>query len=74
MSVVFFALATSPLAPYKQLGVGLGIAVVLDVTLVRGLLVPAAVAFLGDLNWWTPRLSRRERSIGEIADPAAEGP
>jgi RND superfamily putative drug exporter len=61
MSVVFFALASSPLMPYKQLGIGLGLAVLLDVTVVRGLLVPAAVTFLGDLNWWKPHLPRRAR-------------
>jgi putative drug exporter of the RND superfamily len=32
---------------------------VLDVTVVRGLLVPATVALLGELNWWRPRWSRR---------------
>lgn len=33
----------------------MGVAIVLDVTLVRGLLVPAAVTLLGEVNWWRPR-------------------
>ncbi|MGH2853104.1 MAG: MMPL family transporter [Solirubrobacteraceae bacterium] len=59
MSAVFFAFASSPLTPYIQLGVGLGLAVLMDVTIVRGLLVPATVALLGDANWWRPKFLLR---------------
>lgn len=55
MGVVFFSFAISPLVPFQELGVGMGLAIVLDVTVVRGLLVPATVALLGELNWWRPR-------------------
>jgi RND superfamily putative drug exporter len=55
MGVVFFSFAVSPLVPFQELGVGMGLAIVLDVTIVRGLLVPATVAMLGELNWWRPR-------------------
>ncbi len=55
MGVVFFSFALSPLVPFQELGVGMGLAIVLDVTVVRGLLVPATVALLGELNWWRPR-------------------
>jgi uncharacterized membrane protein YdfJ with MMPL/SSD domain len=55
MGVVFFSFAVSPLVPFQELGVGMGLAIVLDVTVVRGLLVPATVALLGELNWWRPR-------------------
>jgi uncharacterized membrane protein YdfJ with MMPL/SSD domain len=55
MSVVFFAFAASPLIPFQELGVGMGLAILLDVTIVRGLLVPATVALLGEMNWWHPR-------------------
>jgi uncharacterized membrane protein YdfJ with MMPL/SSD domain len=58
MSVVFFAFASSPLSSFAQLGVGMGIAVVLDVTVVRCLLVPAMIALLGDSNWWWPQRAR----------------
>jgi RND superfamily putative drug exporter len=57
MSVVFFAFALSPLASSQELGVAMGFGVLLDVTLVRGLLVPATIALLGERNWWFPRLS-----------------
>jgi trehalose monomycolate/heme transporter len=64
MAIVFFAFATSSLPSFTQIGLGVGIAIVLDVTLVRGLLVPATVALLGDLNWWYPgRRARAERVI-----------
>jgi RND superfamily putative drug exporter len=66
MSVVFFAFASSPLLAFRQLGVGMGLAVLLDVTVVRGLVVPATVALLGELNWWRPRL-RRRRPADSIA-------
>jgi RND superfamily putative drug exporter len=54
MSVVFFAFALSPLETFTQLGLGMGLAVLLDVTVVRGLLVPAMMALLGSSNWWWP--------------------
>ncbi|WP_433544550.1 MMPL family transporter (plasmid) [Streptomyces sp. CA-294286] len=61
-AVVMAALATSDLLLLKILGVGLGLAVVMDATLIRGLLVPAVVALAGPANWWTfPR--QPERSV-----------
>ena len=38
----------------KALGVGMAVAVLLDATLVRGLLVPATMRLLGNANWWWP--------------------
>jgi len=64
MGVVFFSFAVSPLVPFQELGVGMGLAIVLDVTVVRGLLVPATVALLGELNWWRPRLGPNARLSG----------
>jgi RND superfamily putative drug exporter len=43
----------------KEMGFALAIAVVVDATLVRCLLVPATMTLLGDLNWWAPRPLRR---------------
>ncbi len=54
MVAVFFGFALADLAPLKQLGVGLAIAVILDATVVRGVLVPAAMAVMGRRNWWWP--------------------
>jgi RND superfamily putative drug exporter len=59
MAVVFFAFATSSLPSFTQIGFGVGIAILIDVTLVRALLVPATVALLGDANWWWPRRPAR---------------
>jgi RND superfamily putative drug exporter len=59
MVVVFFTFALSgPLAP-KEMGVILGMAVLLDTLLVRLLLLPAALRLLGPAAWWTPRLLDR---------------
>jgi RND superfamily putative drug exporter len=38
----------------KALGLGMALAVVIDATLVRGLLVPSTMRLLGNLNWWLP--------------------
>ncbi|HYU18034.1 MAG TPA: MMPL family transporter [Chloroflexota bacterium] len=43
----------------KALGLGTAIAVLLDATVVRALLVPASMQLLGDWNWWAPRAVRR---------------
>ena len=40
---------------FKQMGVGLAFAVLLDATLIRGVLLPASMKLLGDRNWWLPR-------------------
>jgi uncharacterized membrane protein YdfJ with MMPL/SSD domain len=74
MGVVFFSFAVSPLVPFQELGVAMGLAIVLDVTVVRGLLVPATVALLGELNWWRPRWSRRQQFPQVAVAPAAARP
>ena len=59
MVVVFFTFALSgPLAP-KEMGVILGVAVLLDTLLVRLLLLPATLRLLGRWAWWTPRAMDR---------------
>jgi RND superfamily putative drug exporter len=65
MAVVFFAFATSSLPSFTQIGFGVGTAILIDVTLVRGLLVPATVALLGDANWWWPGRSTRVEALSE---------
>jgi len=57
--VVFTGFALGEVLAVKQLGVGLAIAVVIDATLVRMLLVPAVMTVLGDWNWWAPAPLRR---------------
>ena len=53
--VVIGAFAAGDLVYVKELGVGMGAALLLDVTLVRALLVPATMRLLGKWNWWAPR-------------------
>ncbi len=52
--VVSACFATADMILVKALGLGMALAVVLDATLVRGLLVPATMRLLGNLNWWLP--------------------
>ncbi|MFN2568621.1 MAG: MMPL family transporter, partial [Candidatus Dormibacteria bacterium] len=53
------AFATSSIIFIKEVGVGIAIAVILDATVVRALLVPALMALLGSWNWWAPGPLRR---------------
>jgi len=57
--IVFSGFVVGKLLVIKEIGVGLAIAVLLDATLVRMLLVPATMTLLGDWNWWAPRRLRR---------------
>jgi RND superfamily putative drug exporter len=56
MVAVFTAFATGRLAEMQQMGLGLGIAVLLDATLIRTILVPATMRMLGNANWYMPRV------------------
>ncbi len=65
MAIVFIAFATSGVTIIKMLGVGVALAVLVDATIVRGLLVPAFMRIAGDANWWAPaRLRRLHDRIG----------
>jgi RND superfamily putative drug exporter len=55
------AFATSGILIVKELGIGIALAVAIDASLVRALLVPSLMALLGDWNWWTPAPLRRFR-------------
>jgi uncharacterized membrane protein YdfJ with MMPL/SSD domain len=57
--VAIGALGTSELFFTKQLGVGTALAVAIDASVVRALLVPALMALMGDWNWWAPGPLRR---------------
>jgi RND superfamily putative drug exporter len=59
------AFVTSQIIFIKQLGFGTALAVLIDATIVRALLVPSLMRLLGDANWWAPRpLARLHRRIG----------
>jgi RND superfamily putative drug exporter len=55
MVAVFAVFATLSTLDIKQMGVGLAVAVLLDATIIRGVLLPAAMKLLGDWNWYLPR-------------------
>ena len=57
--VVSMSFVTADIVLIKALGLGTAIAVFLDATVVRGLLVPAFMRLLGDWNWWAPGFARR---------------
>ncbi len=55
MVCVFAVFVTLPLTIIKQLGFGLAVAVFIDATIVRSVLLPATMRLLGEWNWWLPR-------------------
>ncbi len=68
--VVFLGFAASDLLTIKEVGVGMAIAVILDATVVRTLLVPATMKLMGRRNWWAPaRLRRLHDRIGLSETP-----
>jgi RND superfamily putative drug exporter len=78
MVAVFAIFGTLSLIMMKQLGVGLALAVLIDATVIRGLLLPAAMKLLGEWNWylprrlaWVPSLTPEARTVRGAASPAA---
>lgn len=72
---VMLGFITADMALVKQIGVGVTIAILVDVTLVRALLVPATMALLGRYNWWAPRfLVRAWRGLGAGVDERTPAP
>jgi RND superfamily putative drug exporter len=71
MVTVFSVFVTLELVIIKQLGFGLATAVLIDATVVRSLLLPAAMRLLGEWNWWLPPFLRWLPEVtieGEIGD------
>jgi len=73
--VVIVAFSTSEIIFIKLIGVGMAVAIFLDSTVVRALLVPATMRLLGHWNWWAPgpllRFWERHRPPSEELDDAA---
>jgi RND superfamily putative drug exporter len=82
MVAVFGGFAAGRLAPLQQMGFGLAVAVFLDATVVRSILVPSSMKLLGNLNWylpswlqWLPRLrvegreAELEAEVVEVLEP-----
>lgn len=64
--VVVLGLAAGTLVFMKQLGIGMALAIILDATLIRLLLVPSTMALLGKWNWWSPRWLARLREVLQL--------
>jgi RND superfamily putative drug exporter len=57
--VAIGAFVTGSVVFIKEVGVGIAVAVLIDATIIRALLVPSLMAMLGELNWWAPGPLRR---------------
>ncbi|HEY5196492.1 MAG TPA: MMPL family transporter [Solirubrobacteraceae bacterium] len=66
----FVAMATAPSTNVKMIATGLGAGIILDATVVRALLVPAAVAVFGRWNWWLPPGLARVLRVAPATAPA----
>ncbi|MEX2245665.1 MAG: MMPL family transporter [Dehalococcoidia bacterium] len=84
MVAVFAGFAAGDLVMFQEMGFGAGVAVLIDATIVRSILVPASMKLLGDWNWylpswlqWLPRLQVEPASGGhlvrEVAAPSPGG-
>ena len=73
MVAVFAIFASLGMIDFKMMGVGLAVAVLIDATLVRAVLVPATMKLLGDWNWYLPRRLEWLPRVGDegSAPPAA---
>jgi uncharacterized membrane protein YdfJ with MMPL/SSD domain len=74
---VFSIFATLPILDMKEMGIGLATAVLIDATIVRGVLLPATMKLLGDWNWylpswlhWLPKLEHHA-GLAPVPAPAA---
>jgi uncharacterized membrane protein YdfJ with MMPL/SSD domain len=79
---VFAVFALMPILDMKEMGIGLAVAVLIDATIIRAVLLPASMKLLGDWNWylpswleWLPRLEPGTRAEREqLEAPPALGP
>jgi uncharacterized membrane protein YdfJ with MMPL/SSD domain len=71
MIAVFAVFATLSMLEFKQMGVGLAVAILIDATLVRAVLLPATMKLLGDRNWYLPKQLRWLPKLDH--EPAPEG-
>jgi uncharacterized membrane protein YdfJ with MMPL/SSD domain len=71
MVVVFAVFVTFKFVFIQELGLGLAVAVLIDATLIRSVLLPATMTLLGDWNWWLPPFLRWLPHV-TIEGPGAE--
>ena len=67
MVVVFMAFGLSSVVILKQIGLGLALAIFLDATIVRALVVPSTMRLMGKWNWWSPKWMNS--MFGEKTEP-----
>ena len=72
MVTVFLAFGLAEVVIIKAIGIGLAIAVAIDATIVRALVVPAVMRLLGDFNWWAPRPLRWLHERAGLSDLGVE--
>jgi uncharacterized membrane protein YdfJ with MMPL/SSD domain len=70
-AIAIGAFATSEIIFIKENGIGTALAVLLDATIIRALLVPSLMELLGDWNWWAPRPLRRLHERFGLSEGAA---
>jgi RND superfamily putative drug exporter len=75
MVATFAVFATLPLIDFKEMGIGLAAAILIDATIIRAVLLPATMKLLGERNWylprwlqWLPRLEH-EKSVEPVQAP-----
>jgi RND superfamily putative drug exporter len=73
-AVAIGAFATSQVVFIKELGVGAALAVLIDASIIRALLVPSLMQLLGAANWWAPRPLRRLHDLMGLSDAAPPPP
>ena len=73
-AIAIGAFATSEIIFIKQNGIGTALAVLLDATIIRALLVPSLMELLGEWNWWAPKPLRRLHDRIGIDETAGGGP
>jgi RND superfamily putative drug exporter len=71
---VFLVFVTLQFLDFKELGLGLAVAVLIDATIIRGVMLPAAMKLLGDWNWYLPSWLEWLPRIGGEDPPPTEGP
>ncbi|MFD0593280.1 MMPL family transporter [Catellatospora coxensis] len=74
IGIVFLGFALGELIAVKEIGVGMAVAVLLDVTVVRGLLLPAVMSLLGRANWWPARGTALPTGTAPPTTPATAPP
>jgi uncharacterized membrane protein YdfJ with MMPL/SSD domain len=78
---VFLVFVTLEFIDFKELGLGLAVAVLIDATIIRGVLLPASMKVLGDWNWylpswleWLPRVGAERDALPPVGPAAPEEP